>query len=779
MAGLRLTRTTIRAMLVSILFLSFPGTAFTAETETEVREPGSDRGARTQVNELPPTTVIATKTPKAAMDSPASVTIIGEQEINALVNEHPLKPLIRVEGVYPRQYRGLADFWARPMIRGRRALVMVDGVNWYDFAYTYNFADIPMPDVERIDLVRGPYSSLYGTLAQTGVVNYITRIPEGREIEARAQYGAWNSRFVRARLADRPFGSGLLAENLPSLKRAIGDRFFYSLSLKYRNTDGYVTTPSFFTPKDPVSDPLDPSIPTVVGWQRDITPKTGSLRYQIGDQGDNRYEDLGMFFKTGYDVSDHTRIWYSLNFGTMEYGWKDGKSNLLDPSVPGNLYNGEAYIQDGGDTYVVSVNPNMFTANPYSRKGLVHTLHFSHTLPGSLDLLGVFGYNDKEDTVRNLSKSQYTTNDNDLIQLDLLSTVHLWGERILLSVGFQGIQEDLTTHLWNLADPFHADTVYSLREYTQGMGRNLGAFVQAEFTPIRYLSLYLGGRYDHWWSSDARYENISGVMNEYPDTDEGHASPKFAVVVRPLENGTIRAAYGEAFTAPSLKDRLSSYEWSGGGTTSIYHPNPDLKPEINRSWEIGTEWDFFRRQLHCKVTYFENRFEDLITYVDTEYVLPDGTRVTERRRINAESAEVRGVETALEATLPWNLKAAFYYTHNWSEFTKTQDPKSLGDEVPEVPTDMWSLVFGYHGTHLEATINYRYSDSPYPDSYDLYNDHAFGGYDAYHIVDLQATVRPWTNLALSFGVDNLLDEEYFEYYRAPGRFWLATVSATF
>ena len=67
----------------------------------------------------------------------------------------------------PAQYSG-----------GHRALVMVDGLNWYDYGYYYNTGAIPMTDVERIEIGRGPFSALYGTLAQTAVINYITKIPE-------------------------------------------------------------------------------------------------------------------------------------------------------------------------------------------------------------------------------------------------------------------------------------------------------------------------------------------------------------------------------------------------------------------------------------------------------------------------------------------------------------------------------------------------------------------------------------------------------------------------
>ena len=139
-----------------------------------------------ECHSLEPITVIATKTPKASLNSPASISVITEEEIDAFISEHPFKPLARTEGVWPRQYRGLADYWARPVFRGHRALVMVDGLNWYDYGYYYNTGAIPMTDVERIEIARGPFSALYGTLAQTAVINYITKIPEELEIKASA-----------------------------------------------------------------------------------------------------------------------------------------------------------------------------------------------------------------------------------------------------------------------------------------------------------------------------------------------------------------------------------------------------------------------------------------------------------------------------------------------------------------------------------------------------------------------------------------------------------------
>ena len=241
-----------------------------------------------QTYQLESISVIATRTPKVSLDAPASISVITEDEIDAFISEDPFKPLTRAEGIWPRSYRGLADYWTRPVIRGHRALIQVDGVNWNDYGYYSHTGAIPMPDVERIDVVRGPFSALYGSMAQTAVISYTTKIPEDGEVDASASYGDWHSRYYSLRFADRPFD-----EN---------DSFFYSFSFKSRTSDGYVTTPSY---KSPSETPIDFAVP-VTGWSKDIDPQSGNDRYKIGHQGDNWYEDYGMFLKFGYQKFENS-----------------------------------------------------------------------------------------------------------------------------------------------------------------------------------------------------------------------------------------------------------------------------------------------------------------------------------------------------------------------------------------------------------------------------------------------------------------------------------------
>ena len=752
------------------------GTSVNAMDETDEKTDTEQTGDAFQ---LEPISVIATKTPKAPLDSPASVSVISEDEISAFNSEHPFKPLFRTEGIYPRQYRGLADYWSRPMIRGNRALVMVDGLNWYDYGHYYNTGAIPMTDVEKIEVVRGPFSALYGTLAQTGVINYITKVPYDAEAEGSFTYGEDNTQYYHARVADRPFAAPEDSTNLSWAEKNLGDKFFFSMSFKRRSTDGYETNPYYRTLSnfDAVTGDLDPSIPVATNVPTDTDPKTGATRYNIGTNGDNWYTDYGAFIKTGYEFSYTSIIWYSFNISQFEYGWQGGKSSLVDAS--GNpITSGTFYLQDGSDTYEYTLSDSEFVLASKKRDSYVHTLHYDYTAPGKVDVNALVGFNDKETESHSNASTTTQVEDNDLFQADLTATFHMLDDMILLTVGTQGVKETAKDTTYNLASATDTESRTTISRENSGESLTWGTFIQAEYTPIQSTTLYLGGRYDHWWATDTKFFDSDGNSSVNEDVDDGQFSPKASLVYRLVENGVLRASYGKSFTAPSLYYRIADYSYELGGETTYATGNPDLDPTTNTSWEAGTEWEFFDKKLRVKATYFENEFEDLIVNAERNIVI-DGQTVTIKRRTNAESADVNGIETSIEAILPWNLKGGIHYTHHWSEYTQTEGSSEDGWEVDEVPTDIFNFWLGYFTNVLDASVNLRYSDSVYDEKRDPYADSAFNDYSDSFVVDAQITVKPSPKLALTLSVDNLLDEDYYEYYKAPGRTTMGTITLSF
>jgi outer membrane receptor for ferrienterochelin and colicin len=121
-------------------------------------------------------------------DAPSSVSIIRSEELRAMAYPTIVEALRGVRGVYTRDDRSYASVGVRGQGRlgdyGNRVLVLLDGQptndNWVGSSYVGYDARTDLDDIERIEVVRGPGSVLYGTNAFSGVINLVTRGTEGK-----------------------------------------------------------------------------------------------------------------------------------------------------------------------------------------------------------------------------------------------------------------------------------------------------------------------------------------------------------------------------------------------------------------------------------------------------------------------------------------------------------------------------------------------------------------------------------------------------------------------
>lgn len=138
-----------------------------------------------QPDRLPDVTVTATRVPLALARTPAGVTVIGRDEIDrrgyvTLVDALEAVPGMRV--VQQGGPGGLASVFMRGT-GSNHVLVLRDGMPVNDASASngiYNFGTGLLADVERIDVVRGPMSGVYGSGAIGGVINLISRRGAGK-----------------------------------------------------------------------------------------------------------------------------------------------------------------------------------------------------------------------------------------------------------------------------------------------------------------------------------------------------------------------------------------------------------------------------------------------------------------------------------------------------------------------------------------------------------------------------------------------------------------------
>jgi iron complex outermembrane recepter protein len=179
--------------------------------------------------QVEPVTVTATRLPTSTLRSPLPTSALGEDQLRREQSISLAKSLSKLPGV---RSVSTGEQIGKPMIRGlfgSRVLVLENGSRLED--YSWSDEDAPSVDArlaQRVELIRGPASVLYGSDAVGGVVNVVPEdLPSAnggrsfRQIGVEA-YGATNNKELGSaikiigasgRLGWRLFGVGRFAES--------------------------------------------------------------------------------------------------------------------------------------------------------------------------------------------------------------------------------------------------------------------------------------------------------------------------------------------------------------------------------------------------------------------------------------------------------------------------------------------------------------------------------------------------------------------------------------
>ncbi|MFO1304255.1 MAG: TonB-dependent receptor [Burkholderiales bacterium] len=157
------------------------------------------------VNALPPVAVTAARTAQPIADLLADVTVIGRDEIERSGAQSLPEVLQRQPGVEITMNGGpgsTSGAFLRGANRGQ-TLVLIDGLRVGSSSVgATSLEAIPLDQIERIEILRGPASSLYGADAIGGVIQVFTKRAQGDAFafNASAGYGTYDTRSASASL---------------------------------------------------------------------------------------------------------------------------------------------------------------------------------------------------------------------------------------------------------------------------------------------------------------------------------------------------------------------------------------------------------------------------------------------------------------------------------------------------------------------------------------------------------------------------------------------------
>src|SRR5437867_1845211 len=194
--------------------------------------------------------------------------------------------------------------------------------------------------------------------------------------------------------------------------------------------------------------------------------------------------------------------------------------------------------------------------------------------------------------------------------------------------------------------------------------RLVGFFGQASLDFNHYLYLNVAGRND-WTSTIPRPKNsffYPGVNASFVFSDAFPSLQRFVT-------GRVRASYADAgrdappyADRPSLQYKPTSY---GGYGYDFWGPNPNLRPEFKKEYEVGTELSFLKNRLGVDATYYRSQTKDQIVQniresYATGYILFN---------LNGAETENHGLELVLRASpvqrtgFSWDIQANFDKHH--------------------------------------------------------------------------------------------------------------------
>jgi len=169
--------------------------------------------------------VIGTQIPSEFSHTTRNITVITKEDIaKAPINS--LSDLMKFIPGVDLQQRGPMGVQADISIRGSsfsQVLVLVDGIKVYDPQTAHHNLDIPVPlsEIERIEVLNGQGSSVYGENAFGGVINIITKKSSANRTSVGVGYGEFNT----------------IMSNLSFLYN-LGN-FRHRLTAEYKRSDGF------------------------------------------------------------------------------------------------------------------------------------------------------------------------------------------------------------------------------------------------------------------------------------------------------------------------------------------------------------------------------------------------------------------------------------------------------------------------------------------------------------------------------------------------------------
>lgn len=520
-------------------------------------------GVTAQAEELPvysfdEVVVTATRTENDVKKVPASTQVITQEDIkrggatsvrNALSMYANIFQKSKVRGGgHDIIIRGMETKHSLVMVNGRRISNEADANG---LGNAMSLDRININDVEKIEIVRGPSSALYGSEAMGGVLNIITKPSKEQTLLTGLEHTSedtshwWHADTGRignfSMTLDARFNK--INRSMPDTATEsdpYGTAQTYNASLNY-----YVNDHSYVNAyMDYYSQHLKTDTGTPV--MKPITLTTSSGKMSLSGQA--------MLEGTG------SKAYKQKNYGIS---W-NGKTDKNDWQI--QAYMSKFNWSTTSNTKVLGSIP------PAGMEGMFNFL---------LQKKNAYDFNHDENNM-------WAIEGRDSLRVNDHHRVTFGAEYVKDKVAGTGLGAN-------------GDSVYSITEN----GKTKSSSEKTLSSYAAYLQDEI--EYGKWFIVPAiRYDHHSAYGS--------HTSPKIGVTYNATDHFRIKANYGDGFKAPSVSQLYYDLDMEmGRGNWVHLTGNPNLKPEKSKSWDLGVEAEFGKG--YGSLTYFDNDVDNLIASI--------------------------------------------------------------------------------------------------------------------------------------------------------------------
>ncbi|MEC9486512.1 MAG: TonB-dependent receptor [Prosthecochloris sp.] len=712
------------------------------------------------------------------LDVPVTTSVISEEEIKEEPSQSLDQVIDTVPGVNVTRSAGYSA--ATVQIRGSNTFQgggIGTRVNAFYDGFPINspetggivWTNVNMNAADKVEVVKGAASTLYGSAAMGGVVNVFGSLPDTFEVKGGASLGFYDAPPD----SDQSVYRDGYTPWLWNTYVGIGDKtekFNYSLLYTHSEDDGYRDN----------SQTLLNDVKFKARYDIDANQYLQLTSYynetEAGYVSTWPYDLEAVSISKGVTYNAYPERAYDLADDVYTDDTVSRKNALVGLNYV-NLFNDKLSLDARAyytrNEYRIDYNPTCelqqyFTEEMINNNASLQASLFNELgpiyAPLFADFLVGFPYNKEPGAFNENRSNRYGAG----FKLDWKAS-----DQHRLLFGIDGNIVDLTSTQYYASIPDNGD-------YGEVQEKNIAFFIQDEFKMTDRLTALLSLRYD-WSGIDAdevvynQYffdfvnfnvgssETTEPIQNESVDA----ISPRLALNYKATDDLSFRASVGKSFRAPTLAERFVR-----DAGLFVGNPNPALDKETLTAYEVGF-FKNFSDKVSLDVAGYINDYNDLI---ESRNLNPIGFPIIFMYE-NVAKARIWGIETSLNVRPTTDLNFGLGYSYMNAK-DKSSDGGALASS--QNPDPEWLAYRPEHTASLSATWNPttrltlnttgRYV-SQYK-SVSTYSNLDRENYPGDFIVfNAGMKYKLTDNLTGSFLCKNITNEQYeeAEWFRAPGR----------